>query len=67
MYLDENEKVSFKDESLIWFQPNIIYGDWYGGPNGDGTYTLETEITATEVVINITIIVVFLTFLIYYV
>lgn len=48
VYLEEDKKPSFNDDSLIWFQPNIIYGDWYGGPNGDGTYTLETEITATE-------------------
>lgn len=48
VYLEENENISFKDESLIWFHPNIMYGDWYGGPNGDGTYTLETEITTTQ-------------------
>ncbi|KFM77446.1 Cleft lip and palate transmembrane protein 1-like protein, partial [Stegodyphus mimosarum] len=48
VYLTEDERLSFKEESLIWYQPNIIYGDWYGGPNGDGTYTLETEITATK-------------------
>ncbi|XP_035223374.1 cleft lip and palate transmembrane protein 1 homolog, partial [Stegodyphus dumicola] len=48
VYLTEDKRLSFKEESLIWYQPNIIYGDWYGGPNGDGTYTLETEITATK-------------------
>ncbi|PRD25552.1 UNVERIFIED_CONTAM: hypothetical protein NCL1_40595 [Trichonephila clavipes] len=49
VYLSEEEKLSFKKDSLIWYQPNIIYGDWYGGPNGDGTYTLETQIDTTEV------------------
>ncbi|KAF8763637.1 Cleft lip and palate transmembrane protein 1 like protein [Argiope bruennichi] len=48
VYLSEEQKPSFKEDSLIWFQPNIIYGDWYGGPNGDGTYTLETKIDTTE-------------------
>ncbi|GBL81095.1 Cleft lip and palate transmembrane protein 1 [Araneus ventricosus] len=48
IYLSEEQKPSFKEDSLIWFQPNIIYGDWYGGPNGDGTYTLETKIDTTE-------------------
>ncbi|XP_054710215.1 putative lipid scramblase CLPTM1 [Uloborus diversus] len=48
VYLSEDKKLSFKEESLIWMQPNIVYGDWYGGPNADGTYNFETEITATE-------------------
>ncbi|KAG8201779.1 hypothetical protein JTE90_027264 [Oedothorax gibbosus] len=48
VYLSEEEKNSFKDESLLWFQPDLVYGDWYGGPNEDGIYTLETEIIATE-------------------
>ncbi|GFT57824.1 cleft lip and palate transmembrane protein 1 homolog [Nephila pilipes] len=48
VYVSEEEKLSFKKDSLIWYQPDIIYGDWYGGPNGDGTYTLETQIDTTE-------------------
>lgn len=41
IYLSENyEFKEFNDSSkLVWFQDSLVYGDWYGGPNGDGTYT----------------------------
>ncbi|XP_071034299.1 putative lipid scramblase CLPTM1 [Parasteatoda tepidariorum] len=48
IYIDENEKLAYKEESLVWFKPDIIYGDWYGGPNGDGSYAIETEINASK-------------------
>ncbi|KAF4522216.1 hypothetical protein B566_EDAN007367 [Ephemera danica] len=41
VYLSEQE--NFKDfdneDALIWSRQRLMYGDWYGGPNGDGTYT----------------------------
>lgn len=41
MYLSEDfEFDDFNDTSkLIWFQDGLIYGDWYGGENGDGTFS----------------------------
>lgn len=41
--------VNFSDpNSLVWFQEGLVYGDWYGGRNGDGTVTHRTMIQASE-------------------
>lgn len=41
--------VNFSDpNSLVWFQEGLVYGDWYGGRNGDGTVTHRTTIQASE-------------------
>lgn len=38
--------MQFRDPSaLVWFQEGLVYGDWTGGPNGDGTY--EHTVTLT--------------------
>lgn len=43
VYLSENEIVpNFKNE-LVWNLPGIIYGDWYGGPNGDSSYNFKKK------------------------
>lgn len=41
IYISEDiEFYEFNDTSkLVWFQDGLVYGDWYGGLNGDGTYT----------------------------
>lgn len=40
---------SFNDpKALIWYQDELVYGDWYGGKNRDGTYIRTTRIEASE-------------------
>lgn len=42
-------KVNFNDQnSLLWFEEGLSYGDWYGGKTGDGTFTHSTKIHASE-------------------
>lgn len=46
---DDQFQVNFSDlNSLVWFQKGIVYGDWYGGRNGDGTITHHKKIKSTE-------------------
>lgn len=41
--------VDFTNEkNLVWFQEGLSYGDWYGGREGDGTFTHSTTIEASE-------------------
>ncbi|XP_038214517.1 cleft lip and palate transmembrane protein 1 homolog [Zerene cesonia] len=47
-YLSEREFNNFENARLIWKQSGLIYGDWSGGPNNDGTYTYSTSIEASE-------------------
>lgn len=50
---DDYDYVNFtKTDSLIWFQDNLVYGDWYSGKNGDGTVTFRTQITPTHQLLN---------------
>lgn len=51
MYISEDQEFkNFEDESLLfWKKTGIVYGDWYGGPNGDGTFIKWTKFTASEV------------------
>jgi hypothetical protein len=40
---------SFNDPSaLVWFQDGLVYGDWYSGKNGDGSYTRSVKVEASE-------------------
>lgn len=50
VYISEDfDHVDFNDpKSLIWFQEGLVFGDWYGGSNGDGTYTHSTQIIPSE-------------------
>nr|CAG4646119.1 EOG090X032C [Macrothrix elegans] len=54
VYVSEDSKYpDFNDPSQhIWTLPNIVYGDWYGGPSSDGTFTTEFEIPVPEPVQN---------------
>uniref|UniRef100_A0A1B6G4Q6 Cleft lip and palate transmembrane protein 1 n=1 Tax=Cuerna arida TaxID=1464854 RepID=A0A1B6G4Q6_9HEMI len=50
VFLSEEERfVRFDDPSaLIWKQQDLIYGDWTGGPNGDGTFNMDYTIQTSE-------------------
>ncbi|CAH8592965.1 unnamed protein product [Dicrocoelium dendriticum] len=40
---------SFNDSaSLFWHHPDIVYGDWTSGPNGDGSFTKEGTINCEQ-------------------
>ena len=50
MYLTEWEDFSASrdHDSLIWNE-DIVYGDWTGGPNRDGSLTSSMDISVPEV------------------
>lgn len=50
VYLSESENFKRFDDprSLIWFEEGLIYGDWYGGPNRDGSKVLEHTFVPSE-------------------
>lgn len=50
MYIAEDSTFNrFDDpEALVWKEPGIVYGDWYGGPNGDSIYTKDTRFRPSE-------------------
>ncbi|XP_065095225.1 putative lipid scramblase CLPTM1 [Ochlerotatus camptorhynchus] len=54
VYISEDAQyVDFNDpNSLIWLQEDLMYGDWYGGRDGDGIHTISTQIKASERLMN---------------
>lgn len=50
VYLSESENFKRFDDprSLIWFEEGLIYGDWYSGPNRDGSRVLEHTFVPSE-------------------
>ncbi|XP_067010073.2 putative lipid scramblase CLPTM1 [Anabrus simplex] len=56
MYVYLSEDDEFKDfdnhKALIWSISRLTYGDWDGGPDGDGSYMQSTTIQASERVRN---------------
>ena len=48
-YVSEDyEFKSFHEPSaLVWFQDALVYGDWYSGKNGDGTYSRTVKVKPT--------------------
>jgi len=50
VYLSESENFKKFDDprSLIWFEEGLVYGDWYGGPNRDGSRVLEHTFVPSE-------------------
>ncbi|KAJ1519561.1 hypothetical protein ONE63_004839 [Megalurothrips usitatus] len=56
LYVFISESKKFADfenhEALIWRKNNLIYGDWYSGPNGDGTFILKSQIRTSDAVQN---------------
>lgn len=52
-YISEKEFLrNIGDNELIWKHTGITYGDWYEGPDGDGTFTYSTNITPSNSVRN---------------
>lgn len=50
VYLSEdNYLTDADDKDLIWKKTDLVYGDWDSGPNGDGTYTVQTSFTPSKV------------------
>ncbi|XP_044254210.1 cleft lip and palate transmembrane protein 1 homolog [Tribolium madens] len=53
VYITENEELSdFNPSNLFWYKDNLVYGDWTSGPNKDGTYFIEKNITITDHIRN---------------
>ncbi|CAL8072727.1 unnamed protein product [Calicophoron daubneyi] len=50
VYFSEQAKFdAFNDSnSLFWHKPDLIYGDWSGGPNRDGSYTKDGVIECSK-------------------
>lgn len=49
IYLSEFEdRVNYTPDNLFWFKENLVYGDWYSGMNGDGSYTVKKDLEITE-------------------
>ncbi|XP_054003357.1 putative lipid scramblase CLPTM1 isoform X1 [Hylaeus anthracinus] len=50
VYLSEFE--SFKEfndpEKLIWLEQGLVYGDWYSGPDKDGTKTIKYKFNPSD-------------------
>lgn len=51
MFASENElRPDFRDPSqLLWLRKDLVYGDWYAGPNGDGQFTTQVTIPLSSV------------------
>jgi len=49
---EDNAKLNYHDIDLIWKQEGLIYGDWYSGPNGDGTYSLSMQFEPSKALQN---------------
>ncbi|CAG0880629.1 unnamed protein product [Darwinula stevensoni] len=56
MYVFLSENIDFEDfnnsQALLWLQEDLVYGDWTGGPSGDGTFTRSFQIEASMNVQN---------------
>lgn len=54
MYLTEWEEfnVSQDHDSLVW-NKDLVYGDWTGGPNRDGSLYVSVDIDVPEVYLHV--------------
>lgn len=54
LYISEDyDRVNFtNEESLLWYQQRLIYGDWSSGIDGDGIYRHSTTIRPSKQVQN---------------
>ncbi|CAM1331635.1 CLPTM1 (predicted), partial [Pycnogonum litorale] len=51
-YVSEDEMFhKFDDQTKLWFQPGITYGDWVG-KSGDGSYSLSTSFATSRKIQN---------------
>jgi len=50
VYVTETEKITdYSEGALFWLEEELEYGDWYGGPNGDGVLEKSGQIEISEV------------------
>lgn len=51
MYLSESEHFTdfHNPKTLVWSKEDLTYGDWYGGPEMDGTYTTSFTFPTSQV------------------
>jgi len=53
MYVFISEKEYFKEFSsktaLFWLEEEVQYGDWHGGPSGDGSFSMSGQVEISEV------------------
>jgi len=53
MYVFVSEKEHFHEFSnksaLFWLEEELQYGDWLGGPSGDGSFSMSGQIEISEV------------------
>lgn len=51
VYVNDEEQFSEFDKpgNLFWLERGLIYGDWEGGPNQDGSFVRHGQIPVTEV------------------
>ena len=51
IYISEKDRFTqFNDSSfLFWELMDLEYGDWVGGPNGDGSYSVTDSVGVSEV------------------
>ena len=51
---DQEDFTDFKNEkALFWLERGVVYGDWSGGDNEDGSYEMSGQIEASEVFIDL--------------
>ncbi|GAA50248.1 Cleft lip and palate transmembrane protein 1 like protein [Clonorchis sinensis] len=52
MYVFMNEHPTFTafndSQALFWHKQDLVYGDWTGGPHGDGSYTKDGEVDCSQ-------------------
>lgn len=53
LYVYKSEAESFSEfndpSALVWMKEDLVYGDWTGGPNADGTFFHSMTFPASEV------------------
>lgn len=50
IYVTETEKLAdYGTETLFWLEEELEYGDWTGGPTGDGVFEKSGQIDISEV------------------
>lgn len=47
-YVSEDFVFKSFNEPPVWFKSGLVYGDWYGGENKDGSYSHSIQIKASE-------------------
>ena len=57
MYVFLSENAHFTDFSkksaLFWFEEELQYGDWLGGPFGDGSFSKSGQIEISDVRVSL--------------